>query len=119
GFAGTDDVLVFCERLNRIEIDPSNPERPTVWVEPGVTNRELNAALARHDLTLPYNVVLETVRVGGIVSLGTHGSGQHTATLGDLIEAVEVITATGERRLLSKSTVGAETSQTLRRGLRI
>jgi len=114
GFAATDDVLVFCERLNHIEIDTSDPARPTVWVEAGVTNRELNAALARHDLTLPYNVVLETVRVGGIVSLGTHGSGRHTATLGDLMEAVEVITATGERRLLSEATVGAETMGAVR-----
>jgi FAD/FMN-containing dehydrogenase len=114
GFAATDDVLVFCERLNRIEIDTSNPERPTVWVEAGVTNRELNAALAHHDLTLPYNVVLETVRVGGIVSLGTHGSGRDTGTLGDLVQAVEVITATGERRLLSEATVGAETMRAVR-----
>ncbi len=114
GFSATDDVLVCCERLNDIEIDASNPARPTVWVGPGVTNRELNAALARHDLTLPYNVVMETVRVGGIVSLGTHGSGRDTATLGDLIEAAEVITATGERRLLSEATVGAETMRAVR-----
>ena len=114
GFAATDDVLICCERLNDIEIDTSNPARPTVWVGPGVMNRELNAALARHDLTLPYNVVMETVRVGGIVSLGTHGSGRDTGTLGDLIEAAEVITATGERRLLSEATVGAETMRAVK-----
>lgn len=114
GFAATDDVLVCCERLNDIEIDTSDPARPSVWVGPGVTNRDLNAALARHDLTLPYNVVMETVRVGGIVSLGTHGSGRDTGTLGDLIEAAEVIRATGERRLLSEATVGAETMRAVK-----
>jgi FAD/FMN-containing dehydrogenase len=114
GFAATDDVLVCCERLNDIEIDTSNPAQPTVWVGPGVMNRDLNAALARHDLMLPYNVVMETVRVGGIVSLGTHGSGRDTGTLGDLIEAAEVITATGERRLLSEATVGAETMRAVK-----
>lgn len=113
-FAATEDVLICCERLNDIAIDTSDPTRPTVWVGPGVTNRELNAALARHDLTLPYNVVMETVRVGGIVSVGTHGSGRDTGTLGDLIEAAEVITATGERRLLSEATVGAETMRAVK-----
>jgi FAD/FMN-containing dehydrogenase len=114
GFAATDDVLVCCERLNDIDIDASDPAHPTVWVGPGVMNRDLNAALARHQLTLPYNVVMETVRIGGIVSLGTHGSGKNTATLGDLIEAAEVITATGERRMLSEATVGADTMKAVK-----
>jgi hypothetical protein len=107
-FCASDEVLVFCAGLDGVEVDLSDRDRPTVWAECGATNRQINEALRRHGLELPYNVVLETVRVGGITSMGTHGSGKETATLGDLVEAFEVIDATGERRLLSNETIGAE-----------
>ena len=96
------------EALDRVEVDLSDPARPAVWAECGATNRIINDALRAHGLELPYNVVMETVRVGGITSMGTHGSGRHTATLGDLVEAFDVIDATGRRRILSEETAGAE-----------
>src|SRR6185436_18692333 len=100
--------LVFCERLCGVEIDLGDPEQPAAWVECGTTNRQLNSALAAAGFQVPWNVVLETVRVAGIVSVGTHGSGRETATMGDLVLALDVIDATGERRILSEETVGAE-----------
>lgn len=103
--AATNDTLVFCERLHAIAIAP---DRRTVWVECGTTNRELNKALAAEGLQLPWNVVLETVRIGGVVTMGTHGSGKNTATMGDLVEAFDVIDAGGNRRILSEETIGAE-----------
>ena len=108
GWVPSEDTLVFCERLDRIEIDRSNPAQPAVWADCGATNRQLNAALAAADLQLPWNVVLETVRVAGIVSVGTHGSGKDTATMGDLVLALDVIDAAGNRRILSEETIGAE-----------
>lgn len=119
GWVPTDDTLVFCERLDRIEVGRSDPERPAVWAECGATNRQLNAALAAEGLQLPYNVVLETVRVAGIVSVGTHGSGKDTATMGDLVLALDVVDAAGARRILSEETIGAEAMAAARLGFGI
>lgn len=113
----TGDSLIFCERLCRIEVDVSNPEAPTVWAEAGATNRQLNHELARHGLCMPWNVVLENVRVAGIAATGTHGTGRKTATVGDLVEAFEIIDAQGEMRVLSEETVGPEMMSAARLGL--
>jgi phosphoribosylcarboxyaminoimidazole (NCAIR) mutase len=58
----SDDALIFCERLDRIIVDTSDPAHPFVWAEAGVTNRQLNHELERAGLCMPWNVVLETVR---------------------------------------------------------
>ncbi len=113
----SDDALIFCERLDRITVDTSDPERPAVWAEAGVTNRQLNRELARFGLCMPWNVVLETVRVAGIVTTGTHGTGKETSTVGDLVEALEIVDSTGRLRLLSEETVGPEVMSAARLGL--
>ena len=113
----TGDLLVFSERLDKVEVDLSHPQKPAVWCEPGVTNRQLGRALKAAGLTMPWNVVLETVRIAGIVSVGTHGSGKDTETLGDLVEALEVIDADGKLRILSQLTVGEEVMSAARLGL--
>lgn len=115
--APTDDWLVFSERLDRIEVDTTDPTRPAVWAEAGVTNRQLDRALSARGLALPWNVVLENVRIAGIVSSGTHGSGRDTRTLGDLVEALEVVDSTGAVRVLSEATVGVEGMRAVRLGL--
>ncbi len=113
----SEDALIFCERLDQLEVDVSDPAHPTVWAGAGVTNRQLNRELARHGLCMPWNVVLETVRVGGIASTGTHGTGKATATVGDLVEALEVVDTQGQLRTLSEQTVGAEVMNAARVGL--
>ena len=113
----SNDALIFCERLDGITVDVSDPARPTSWVEAGVTNRQLNHELAKHGLCMPWNVVLETVRIAGIASTGTHGTGKRTATVGDLVEAFEVVDAAGKLRVLSEETVGAEIMKSARLGL--
>ncbi len=113
----SDDALIFCERMDRIAVDVSDPAHPTVWAEAGVTNRQLNRELERFGLCMPWNVVLETVRVAGIVSTGTHGTGKATQTVGDLVEALEVIDAEGALRVLSDETVGPEIMSAARLGL--
>jgi hypothetical protein len=94
----TDDTLVFTERLDSLALDTTDPTRPLLVAGAGATNRQINTFLAPHGLALPWNVVLETVRIGGTVSTGTHGSGRDTATMGDLLEAVELVDATGALR---------------------
>ena len=104
----SDDTLIFCERLDRVTLDSADRTHPTVWVEAGVTNRQLNRVLEEAGLCMPWNVVLETVRMAGIASTGTHGTGKTTATVGDLVEAFEVVDAEGRLRLLSEETVGPD-----------
>lgn len=113
----SNETLIFCERLNRISVDVSHPQRPTVWVDAGVTNRRLNRELARHGLCMPWNVVLENVRLAGIASTGTHGTGKNTSTVGDLVDAFEVVDAEGNLRVLSDETVGPEIMSAARMGL--
>lgn len=113
----SNQTLIFCERLDRIEVDNSDPQHPTVWCEAGVTNRQLNRELARFGLCMPWNVVLENVRVAGIASTGTHGTGRGTATVGDLVEAFEVLDCEGRLRVLSDETVGPEVMSAVRLGL--
>ena len=113
----SDEALIFCERLDGIRVDASDPARPAVWCEAGVTNRQLNRELERAGLCMPWNVVLETVRVAGLVTTGTHGTGKHTATVGDLVEAVEVVDAEGNLRMLSDETMGADVMSAARLSL--
>src|SRR5580704_15805776 len=113
----SDDALIFCERLDRVAVDVSDPARPAVWAEAGVTNRQLNRELERRGLCMPWNVVLESVRVAGIASTGTHGTGRVTATVGDLVEAFEVVDLDGQLRMLSEETVGVEVMSAARLGL--
>lgn len=113
----SDHALIFCERLHRVTVDTSDPARPAVWAEAGVTNRQLNHELERAGLCMPWNVVLESVRVAGIASTGTHGTGKVTATVGDLVEAFEIIDSEGRLRVLSDETVGAEVMSAARLGL--
>jgi len=113
----SDETMIFCERLDRVTLDPTDPTGTTVWVEAGVTNRQLNRELARHGLCMPWNVVLENVRLAGLASTGTHGTGKATSTVGDLVLALEIIDADGKLRVLSDETVGPEIMSAARLGL--
>ena len=116
GPVGRHADLLRAPRSRRRSTSPI-PRSPTVWAEAGVTNRQLNRELARFGLCMPWNVVLENVRVAGIASTGTHGTGKATATVGDLVEAFEVVDAEGRLRVLSEETVGAEVMSAARLGL--
>lgn len=116
GFSATSDYLLFVERLDSVDVDLSDPTQPAAWVGAGATNRQINAVLARHQLTVPYNVVLETVRMAGVVSVGTHGSGRATATMSDLVLALEVVDSAGNLQILSQETVGEEGMRAARMG---
>jgi L-gulonolactone oxidase len=113
----SDDTLIFCERLDGVTVDLSDPANPAVWAEAGVTNRQLNHALARVGLCMPWNVVLENVRIAGIASTGTHGTGKKTSTVGDLVEAFEIVDSDARLRILSDETVGADVMSAARLGL--
>jgi FAD/FMN-containing dehydrogenase len=96
--APTDDILVSVRKLNKVSLDVTDEDHPLVVMECGATVREVNDVLEQHGYALPFNVVLESVRLGGLIATGSHGSGWNHQTLSDLVQAIEIVTATGELR---------------------
>lgn len=94
----TDSVLVYIHQLNQVTLDLSDDACPKVVIESGATVKEVNDLLEKHGYALPLNVVLESVRFGGLIATGSHGSGWNNPTLSDLVHAIEVVTASGEVR---------------------
>ncbi|GJJ77859.1 hypothetical protein EMPS_10218 [Entomortierella parvispora] len=76
----------------------------TVEIETGVLILDLDNYLMDHDppLTLPSNVVLDSIRYGGVISLGCHGAATHTRTISDLVTEVKIIDANGVLHSFSK-----------------
>lgn len=94
----TDNVLVYVHQLNSVALDLSDETCPKVVIESGATVKQVNDVLEEHGYALPLNVVLESVRFGGLIATGSHGSGWDNPTLSDLVHAIEVVTASGEVR---------------------
>ncbi|KAF9993707.1 hypothetical protein BGZ65_010738, partial [Modicella reniformis] len=93
----TDGVLVMVEMMTKIYPPEKSAEGWTVQVETGVTVKKLDHFLREHEpqLAMPSNVVLESVRYGGVLSLGCHGAATQTQTLADLVCEVKIIDAHG------------------------
>jgi len=96
--AATHEILVFVQTLNNVTMDLSNDAQPRVVIESGATGKEVNDVLEQHGYALPCNVVLESVRFGGLIATGSHGSGWNNRTLSDLVHAIEIVDAAGELR---------------------
>ena len=96
GLVPTDGILVYVHNLNKVTMDLSDDLHPRVVIESGATVREVNDVLEEHGYALPLNVVLESVRFGGLIATGSHGSGWGNPTLSDLVHAVEIVTASGQ-----------------------
>jgi D-arabinono-1,4-lactone oxidase/FAD binding domain-containing protein len=94
----TDGVLVYIHQLNKVTMDFSDELHSRVVIESGATVKEVNDVLEEHGCTLPLNVVLESVRFGGLIATGSHGSGWNNPTLSDLVHAIEIVTASGQLR---------------------
>ncbi len=94
----THGVLVYIHGLNGVALDLSDEQNPRVVIESGATVKEVNDLLEANGYTLPLNVVLESVRFGGLIATGSHGSGWNNPTLSDLVHAIELVTASGELR---------------------
>lgn len=89
----TDGIVVFIHKLNKVTLDLSNDAHPRVIIESGATVKEVNDVLEEHGYKLPLNVVLESVRFGGLIATGSHGSGWNNPTLADRVHALEIVTA--------------------------
>ena len=98
GLVPTDGILVYIQGLNKVTLDLSDGSQPRVVIESGATVKEVNDLLEAHGYALPLNVVLESVRFGGLIATGSHGSGWNNPTLSDLVHAIELVDASGHLR---------------------
>ncbi|MFC4032010.1 D-arabinono-1,4-lactone oxidase [Streptomyces polygonati] len=78
----------------------------TVRVAAAVRYAELAAALHAHGRALPNMASLPHISVAGSVATGTHGSGDANGGLATSVRALDLITADGESRTLSRESDG-------------
>ena len=78
-------------------------DRRTVTVGAGTTYAVLGPALQSQGLALAAMASLPHISVGGAVATGTHGSGDRIGTLSSAVQAVEIVTADGEARTVSRA----------------
>lgn len=115
--ATTDSVMVNIHQLNQVSMDLSDTDNPRVVIESGATVKEVNDVLETHGYALPFNVVLESVRFGGLIATGSHGSGWNHATLSDLVHSIELVTSSGEIRKFVKGVDSDEVMNAVRLNL--
>lgn len=98
--ADTDGTLVELSGLPpEIEIDTA---AATVRVAAAVRYAELARRLHERGLALPNTASLPHISVAGSVSTGTHGSGDVNGGLATSVRALDLVTATGDTRTLSR-----------------
>lgn len=113
----TEGVLVYIHALNKVTLDLSDEAQPRVIIESGATVKDVNDLLEEHGYALPLNVVLESVRFGGLIATGSHGSGWNNPTLSDLVHAIEVVTASGDLRKFEAGAVSDDVMNAVRLNL--
>ncbi|MEV6812563.1 D-arabinono-1,4-lactone oxidase [Micromonospora sp. NPDC051296] len=83
--------------LTRLAIDVRvDVDQRLVTVPAGMTLRGLNALLASHQLALPNLGDIDAQTVAGAISTGTHGTGAAYGGLATFVEALTLVTGTGE-----------------------
>lgn len=103
--ADSKDVLIAFEHFPRtIEINTAVQQ---VRVAAGVRYGELAIALNKVGLALPNMGSLPHITVVGATSTGTHGSGLKNQNLSAPIISIELITASGEERIISGEELNA------------
>ncbi|KAF9206078.1 hypothetical protein BGZ49_003047 [Haplosporangium sp. Z 27] len=77
----------------------------TVEFETGVTLAQLDELLRNNDppLAVSSNIVIDTVRYGGVVSMGCHGAGTNSRTMPDLITQVKIVDSNGTLNTFTKA----------------
>ena len=77
-------------------------EQKTVTVEAGVRYGELCQWLDREGFALHNLASLPHISIAGACATGTHGSGDSLGNLATIVSAMEIVTANGERLILSR-----------------
>ena len=77
------------------------PDRATVWVGAGLTLAQLAVMLHEVGLALHTLPSLPHITVAGSCLTATHGSGDQLGSLAAAVRRIELITSSGQRRVLS------------------
>jgi xylitol oxidase len=101
----TGDLVSLAGLPAVIEVDSASSR---VEVSAGLRYGELAAELHRQGLALHNLGSLPHISVAGACATATHGSGDQNASLAAAVAAVEVVTADGELRVLSRAGDTAE-----------
>jgi L-gulono-1,4-lactone dehydrogenase len=96
----TGGTLVQLGRLDRI-LD-ADPESGLVKAEAGITLAALNRGLQERGLALPNLGDVDAQSLAGALATATHGTGVRLPNLSAQVEALELVTGTGERRTLTR-----------------
>ncbi|MEV1328265.1 D-arabinono-1,4-lactone oxidase [Micromonospora costi] len=99
GHSFTAVALADDRRMDLADLDTGvrvDAERRLVTVPAGMTLHALNDLLARHGLALPNLGDIDAQTVAGAISTGTHGTGAAYGCLSTFVEAVTLVTGTGE-----------------------
>jgi FAD-linked oxidoreductase len=90
--AAADDQRLHLHRL----ADLVGIQEHLVTVQAGMPMYALNALLAEHGLAVPNLGDIDAQTVAGAISTGTHGTGARHSTLASCVEAVTLVTGTGQ-----------------------
>jgi len=108
--AATDGYMVHTDNLNGIELGPTLDSGKygflnyTVRCQAGVNVETVNNFLEQHGLTIGSNIVLTCVRVGGIVSTGSHGTSINYSTISDRVYEIRIVDSNGNLRTYNEDT---------------
>lgn len=92
--ACTDGQLVSLDRLS--EVVSLDRDAGTVTVEAGMRLEDLVAYLLERGLALPNLGSVAEQSVAGVISTATHGTGLSTGNLSSMVEALRLVSGTGE-----------------------
>jgi L-gulonolactone oxidase len=92
-------------------------ERRLVTIESGCPIETADRELRKAGLAVPSSVVLTSVRYGGVVGTGSHGSGWECGTLSDFVEAMTIVTASGDVVRFTAATHGEDVMSAARLSL--
>ncbi|MGW3894998.1 D-arabinono-1,4-lactone oxidase [Micromonospora profundi] len=99
GHSFTPIALADDRRMELSELETTvsvDVERRLVTVPAGTTLQALNGLLARHRLAMPNLGDIDAQTVAGAISTGTHGTGAAYGCLSTFVEALTLVTGTGE-----------------------
>jgi FAD-linked oxidoreductase len=97
--AVADDRRLLLHRLSELVAVDGD----LVTVQAGMPLHRLNRLLAENGLAMPNLGDIDQQTVAGAISTGTHGSGQAHSTLASCVEAVTLVTGTGEVQRIDAS----------------
>ncbi|KAF9563752.1 hypothetical protein EC968_004779 [Mortierella alpina] len=99
-----DGYMVNMKQMEKIFPPKVNDGVWTVEVETGVLLADLDHFLRHHNppLAISSNTVLDTIRYGGVISLGCHGAAPAARTMPDIVTEVKIVDSSGVLRTFSK-----------------